>query len=75
MIEALLTTRQVAEALKISPRSVSDRRFRDRIGLQAVKIGGAVRFRAVAVQGVVRPEPGTGRLRGVGKKRRAGSGR
>jgi hypothetical protein len=55
-IEALLTARQVAEALKISPRSVSDRRFRRRIGLQAVKVGGAVRFRASAVQGVMRPE-------------------
>lgn len=38
------TCKQAAEILGVSPRSVSDRRWRRRIGLRALRVGGSLRF-------------------------------
>jgi len=44
MRERALSVSEAAEMLAVSPRSLSDRRFRTRLGLQARRIGGRIVF-------------------------------
>jgi hypothetical protein len=44
MSERALSAKVAAEMLSLSPRSLADRRFRLRLGLQARRIGGRIVF-------------------------------
>lgn len=44
MRERALSVSEASEMLSLSPRSLSDRRFRIRLGLQARRIGGRIVF-------------------------------
>lgn len=49
MHERLLTIAEVAKILALSPGTIRHRPFREKLGLHAVRIGGAIRFRKVDI--------------------------
>lgn len=57
---------QAAERLSVSPRSLSDRRYRVRLGLAAVKIGRRLTFSEADIEKIIR----AGRERFPGEARR-----
>lgn len=59
----LLTPRQVAELLHVTPRTLEDWRCRRGVELPFVKLGGVVRYRRADVERLI--EAGTQRVRGV----------
>jgi excisionase family DNA binding protein len=54
MREMLLTTHEAARRLAIGLRTITDRRWRARVGLGAVKVGRLVRFRAEDIDVLIR---------------------
>ena len=44
--EALLTLDELAHRLDVSSRRLRDRRWRARVGLKAIRVGGSLRFSA-----------------------------
>jgi len=53
-LDALMTIEDVAAALRLSPRTLRARRYREQIGLRGVRIGRALRFREADVAAVIR---------------------
>ena len=49
----LLTTKEVAHELRISPASLHHRSLRERLGLRAIRIGRLLRFRRQDVDAVI----------------------
>lgn len=54
----LLTAREVAAILRVSLRTLRDRRFRRRLGLHAAYVNKRLRFFAGDIQRVVRRQDG-----------------
>lgn len=63
----LLSLEEAAMRLAVSPRSLSDRRFRARIGLAARKVGRKVTFLEADIERLA--ERGKERLPGEGRRR------
>lgn len=62
----VISVEQAAERLSVSPRSLSDRRFRLRLGLGAIKIGRRVGFAEGDIDKLI--ERGRERLPGEGRR-------
>lgn len=62
----LLRASEAAQLLGVSERSLSDRRFRFRLGLTATKVGRCLRFDEAELQKVI--ERGRERLPGEGRR-------
>lgn len=60
-----ISLEQAADRLSVSPRSLSDRRYRVRLGLAAVKIGRRLTFSEADIEKIIRAGrehfPGEGR--------------
>lgn len=61
-----ISLEQAAERLSVSPRSLSDRRYRVRLGLAAVRIGRRLTFSEPDLERIIRE--GRERLPGEGRR-------
>ncbi|MBI2884179.1 MAG: helix-turn-helix domain-containing protein [Candidatus Methylomirabilis oxyfera] len=61
-----ISLEQAAERLSVSPRSLSDRRYRIRLGLAAVRIGRRLTFSETDLERIIRE--GRERLPGEGRR-------
>lgn len=50
----LITPEEAADIFRLKPSSLRDPRFRQRLGLRAVRIGGSLRFRKEDVERIVK---------------------
>lgn len=50
-----LTTKEAAALLRVTPRTLRDRRFRERIGLQSLYLGKRLRFRKADIKRLLEP--------------------
>lgn len=57
MLEPTCTAKEVAALLRLSERSICDARFRQRIGLRAVRIGRSLRFLESDIRRILHPDP------------------
>ena len=56
-METTYTIRELSQILKVSVYSLKDPRFRNRIGLRAIRIGKrSIRFRESDVRRILKPE-------------------
>ena len=66
MFTKQISLEQAAERLSVSPRSLSDRRYRVRLGLAAVRVGRKLTFSETDLERIIRD----GRERFPGEARR-----
>lgn len=45
-----LTTKEAAALLRVTPRTLRDRRFRERVGLRPIYLGKRLRFRTADIK-------------------------